>query len=102
MKVLGKDKLVNFYNKHANSKSAIQAWVAEVESADWKTPQDIKNRYRSADFLPDNRVIWNIKGNHYRLAVKVRYQNGIAVVEWGRDARRVRQAEFLGRAYESH
>jgi mRNA interferase HigB len=45
-------------------------------------PQDIKNRYRSADFLADNRVIFNIKGNHYRLVVRVKYQNGIAVIEW--------------------
>ena len=82
MKVLGRDKLVKFYDKHANVKSAIEAWLSEVECAAWKTPQDIRDRYRSADFLADNRVIFNIKGNHYRLVVKVRYQNGIAVVEW--------------------
>ena len=50
--------------------------------SDWKTPQDIKARYRSADFLPGNRVIFNIKGNHYRLVLKVMYQNGIAIIEW--------------------
>ncbi|MFT6992529.1 MAG: mRNA interferase HigB [Paraglaciecola sp.] len=82
MKVLGRDKLVEFYKKHANVKSALEAWLSEAESAEWSTSQDIKNRYRSADFLADNRVIFNIKGNHYRLVVKVKYQNGIAVVEW--------------------
>lgn len=82
MKVLGRDKLVKFYKKHANAKSALEAWFAEAGKAAWKTPQDIKNRYGSADFLADNKVIFNIKGNHYRLVVKVRYQNGIAVVEW--------------------
>ncbi|MDD2863960.1 MAG: type II toxin-antitoxin system HigB family toxin [Methylococcales bacterium] len=45
-------------------------------------PQDIKNRYSSADFLAENRVIFDIKGNHYRLVVKVRYQGGIVVIEW--------------------
>ena len=45
-------------------------------------PQDIKNRYRSADFLAGNRAIFNIKGNDFRLVVKIRYQNGIVVVEW--------------------
>ena len=84
MQVLGKDKLISFYKKHANAKSAIEAWIAEAQSAKWKTPQDIKDRYRSADFLDGNRVIFNIKGNHYRLVVRVRYQNGIAVVEWVR------------------
>ena len=82
MQVLGKDKLISFYKKHANAKSAIESWIAEAQSAKWKTPQDIKDRYRSADFLDGNRVIFNIKGNHYRLVVRVRYQNGVAVVEW--------------------
>ncbi len=82
MRVLGKDKLDKFSKKHANSKSALDAWVDEAENANWQTPQDIKNRYRSADFLDKNQIIFNIKGNHYRLVVKVRYQNGIAVVEW--------------------
>ena len=47
-----------------------------------KCPKDIKNRYRSADFLADNRVIFDIGGNNYRLVVKVRYQGSIVLVEW--------------------
>ncbi len=82
MRVLGRDKLVGFYTKHANAKSALDAWISEAECAAWQTPQDIKNRYKSADFLADNRVIFNIKGNHFRLVVKIRYQNGVVVVEW--------------------
>ena len=82
MKVLGRDKLTKFYKKHANAKSALESWFFEANTATWATPQDIKNQYRSADFLAGNRVIFNIKGNHYRLVVKVRYQNGIALVEW--------------------
>ncbi|RLJ18906.1 type II toxin-antitoxin system HigB family toxin [bacterium endosymbiont of Escarpia laminata] len=82
MKVLGRDKLVKFSQKHAPAKSALDAWFSDTESNEWKTPQDIKDRYRSADFLADNRVIFNIKGNNFRLVVKVRYQNGIVVVEW--------------------
>lgn len=84
MKVLGRDKLTRFYRKHANAKPALEAWFAEANDKDasWKTPQNIKDRYRSTDFLADNRVIFNIKGNHYRLVVKVRYQNGLVIVEW--------------------
>jgi mRNA interferase HigB len=82
MKVLGRDKLTKFSQKHADAKKALEAWFSEASAADWKTPQDIKNRYRSADFLADNQVIFNVKGNHYRLVVKVRYQNGIVVIEW--------------------
>lgn len=82
MKVLGRDKLVEFSKRHAAAKGALDAWISDADSSDWKKPQDIKDRYRSADFLADNRVIFNIKGNQYRLVVKVRYQNGIVVVEW--------------------
>jgi mRNA interferase HigB len=82
MRVLGKDKIHKFVRKHANVAGALNAWVAEAKDAKWNTTIDIKNRYRSADFLADNRVIFNIKGNHYRLVVKVKYQNEIVVIEW--------------------
>jgi mRNA interferase HigB len=60
----------------------LQSWVKEVEAADWKTPQDVKNRYRSVDYLPGNRIIFNIKGNNYRLVVVVVYQAGVVRVSW--------------------
>jgi mRNA interferase HigB len=82
LKVLGRNKLADFSKKHTQAKKALDIWFDEVSNANWQTPQDIKNRYFSADFLSDNRVIFDIKGNHYRLMVKVRYQSGIVIVEW--------------------
>lgn len=82
MRILARNKLIDFMRKHASSRKALEAWFAEAERSDWQTPQDIKDRFSSADFLADNRVIFNIKGNRFRLVVKVRYQNGIVVVEW--------------------
>lgn len=82
MRVLGRGLLSEFSAKHESAKSALDSWYQFAKKADWKKPQDIKQRFRSADFLADNRVIFNIKGNHYRLVVKVRYQNGIVVIEW--------------------
>lgn len=82
MKVLGRDKLEQFYKKHIDSKGALTAWYRDACDSTWNSPQDIKNHYRSADFLSNNRVIFNIKGNHYRLVIQVRYQNGIVVVLW--------------------
>lgn len=84
MQVLGRDKLEKFSTKHADAKPSLDAWFSEVSSKSclWQTPQDIKQRYASASFLADNRVIFNIKGNSYRLVVKVRYQNGLVVIEW--------------------
>lgn len=82
MKVLGKNIIEQFYKKHSDSKSALIAWHRDACDSTWNSPQDIKNRYGSADFLSNNRVIFNIKGNNYRLVIQVRYQNGIAVVLW--------------------
>ena len=81
MRILGLPLLEEFKQKHANSRGQLDAWQTDVEHEHWQTSQDIKRRYRSADFLADNRVIFNIKGNTYRLVVKVRYQNGLVVVD---------------------
>lgn len=75
MKVLARNKLTDFMRKHASSKKALEAWYAEAERSNWQTPQDIKNRFASADFLADNRVIFNIKeitfGSWSRFVTKV-------------------------------
>ena len=49
------------------------AWYRETEKADWDSPAQVKARYRSASFVGENRVIFNIKGNDYRLVVKINY-----------------------------
>ncbi len=82
MRILGLPLLEAFKTDHANSRGQLDAWRMEVEQENWETSQDIKRRYPSADFLSDNRIIFNIKGNSYRLIVKVRYQNRIVIVEW--------------------
>jgi mRNA interferase HigB len=52
----------------------LKSWHKEAEEANWKNPQDIKNNYPAASFLADNRVVFNIKGNSYRLIVKINYE----------------------------
>ena len=82
MKVIGKEKLHSFMQKNARSRKVLTVWLADAQRSNWQTPQDIKNAYRSADFLSDNRVIFDIGGNNYRLIVKVRYCNGIVKIDW--------------------
>jgi mRNA interferase HigB len=80
MKLLGKKLLDDFARLHADVRSQIDAWIAEVEEATWQGPMDIKARFRSASFLADNRVVFNLKGNRYRLDTKVNYKNQIVLV----------------------
>lgn len=74
MEILGRQILEDFARNHADVRSAIDAWEAEVEAASWDEPQDIKKRYASASFMADNRVVFNLRGNHCRLDVKIAYQ----------------------------
>jgi mRNA interferase HigB len=74
--------LRDFWTRHTESTQALQAWFHEVCEADWKTPADIKKEYPSADILPGNRVVFNIKGNHFRLIVKIHYNTGIVFVRF--------------------
>ena len=82
MRILGLPLIEDFKKNHSNVRGALDAWRKEMTEATWHTTQDIKKRYPSADFLTENRVIFNIKGNSYRLVVKVRYQGGMVLVEW--------------------
>jgi mRNA interferase HigB len=82
MRILNLPLLEDFKQHHADVRGALDAWRDEVGREIWQTSQDIKRRYKSADFLADNRVIFNIKGNSYRLVVQVRYRGGIVVIEW--------------------
>lgn len=82
MHMLKKKTLSSFWDIHPDAEQALKAWHAEAKNAHWKTPDDIKHRFRSADFLADNRVIFNIKGNDYRLVVKIHYNTGTIFIRF--------------------
>ena len=58
------------------------AWHALASRSQWKSPSDIKEAYRNASFTANNRVVFNIKGNDYRLVVLVRYDKGLLFVKF--------------------
>jgi len=82
MRVLSRKTLKEFWLKHPQAGAPLKAWFAEAKKALWNTPQDIKNHYRSSDFLKNNRVIFNISGNNYRLIVQVNYHFKIIYVRF--------------------
>ena len=81
MKLIGKDVVYEFKSQYTEAQSQINSWEAEVNAAQWDTPLDIKRRYAAASFLNNNQVVFNIKGNKYRLLVKVDYANKIILVK---------------------
>ena len=82
MRIVGRGKLDEFASAHADARSWIEHWIAETEAVQWRTPQEVKNLYASASFLGANVVIFNVKGNRYRLEVLVAYNTGIVVIRW--------------------
>lgn len=70
-----------FCRRHADVDQQMKAWVAEVKEARWCKPADIKGRYPSASFLEGDRIVFNLKGNKYRLLVRVSYKSGIVRVQ---------------------
>ncbi len=68
--------------KHRECEQQLKAWFKETEDATWKGPGDIKTEYPSASILEDNRVVFNIKGNKYRLVVKINYSYKIVWIRF--------------------
>lgn len=74
MKVIAVSTLRKFWERHPDSEQPLKAWYDEAKYATWTTPQDIRNHYASASFVGHNRVVFNIKGNNYRLVVAVAFR----------------------------
>lgn len=67
---------------HPDAEQPLKSWVDEVIKAEWQTPSAIKEQYRSASILKNRRVVFNIKGNDYRLIVAIAYQRGWLFVKF--------------------
>lgn len=82
MRIISKKMLREFWELHADAEQPLLAWYQEVKHEDWQQPADVKAKYRSASIVGDNRVVFNIRGNTYRLVVKVHYGYGIVYVRF--------------------
>lgn len=74
--------LRDFWLKHKECEDQLKAWYREAENAKWNTPNSIKTLYPSASIIAENRVVFNIKGNKYRLVVRVNYDYGIVWIRF--------------------
>ena len=72
MRIFSRSTLAEFWELHPDAEPPLRAWFHEVEQASWKSPTEVRARYGSADFVKD-RVVFDIRGNHYRLVAAVRY-----------------------------
>lgn len=86
MRVIALKTLRLFWERHPDAQQALQAWYRDAKRATWITPADIRNVYRNASFVGNNRgnnrVVFNIRGNQYRLVVAINYAYGIVYIRF--------------------
>lgn len=84
MRIIAKSTLKRFWEQaaYSDAKGPLESWHEEALKADWKSPQTVKAQYRNASICGNNRVVFNIGGNKYRLVVEMQYQAGIAWVKF--------------------
>jgi mRNA interferase HigB len=70
------------YKDHGALKAAVGAWFDEVRKARWSSAADVKRSYATASIVTADRIVFNIKGNDYRLVVAVDFENGIVWIKW--------------------
>jgi len=73
LRVIAKKILRDFWEAHADSEQQLKSWYLETSKAAWLNHNELKQEYPSASILANNRVVFNIKGNNYRLIVRINY-----------------------------
>jgi mRNA interferase HigB len=74
MRVIARKTLKDYWVENHGTEQELKAWFAEAESADWKTPAEVKAKYGNASILKDGRVVFNICGNNHRLVAWINYE----------------------------
>ena len=73
-RIFAKSTLREFWKKYPDSEQYLKTWYETAINADWRIPSDVKQSYSSASILKDSRIVFNIKGNSYRLVAKFNFE----------------------------
>ena len=76
MHVIAGKTLRQFWERHPDAAPSLREWLKRTGNANWKSPQEVGDDYPSASIIGEDRVTFNVKGNHYRLVVHIPYQFG--------------------------
>jgi mRNA interferase HigB len=81
-RIIAKRTLREFWLKHSDSEQFLKTWYETAKTSNWASPNEVKQTYINASILKDNRVVFNIKGNSYRLVVKFNYERQWAFIRF--------------------
>lgn len=82
LKIFSRGTLRDFWGKHGDCELQLKTWYRESEKSNWKTINELKSEYPNASILKDNRIVFNIKGNDYRLIVKFNFEYQLAWIRF--------------------
>ena len=82
MRIISRRTLTNYWERNPETEQALKSWFDEVSNALWTSPNELKEQYCNASIITSKRVVFNIKGNNYRLAVDIEYRIGIVFIVW--------------------
>lgn len=82
MRIIARKTLREFWERYPDSEQQLKAWYAEAKNADWQMPADVKATYVTASILKGSRVVFNIRGDKYRLVVKINYPHQVIYVRF--------------------
>ena len=82
MRVIALGALRAFWSRHPDAEIPLRSWYAAASRAGWSSPAEVKAAYRNASFIANNRIVFNIKGNDYRLVVAVHYNRGMMFIRF--------------------
>ncbi|MBS4080226.1 type II toxin-antitoxin system HigB family toxin [Pseudomonas rustica] len=82
MRIISVSQLKSFGDRYPDSEQPLLAWIDEARKANWKTPAEIKAHFASASILKSRRVVFNIKGNDFRLVAAIAYRFGAVYIKF--------------------
>ena len=82
MRVVARRTLVDFYGAHGDAKVALETWYRLAKKAAWKSPKDVRESDPRASVIANDRIVFDIRGGHYRLVAAIHYRTGIVFIRF--------------------
>ena len=82
MRIIARSTLKKYWQAHPQTEEPLKAWYADVRNSSWKKPADLRTSYATGSILKDNRAVFNIKGNQYRIVVRINYGIGLVFIRF--------------------
>ncbi len=82
MRIIARSTLREYWQTYRETEEALKAWYADVKHATWKNPADLRKTYATVSLLTNDRAVFNIKGNQYRIVVRINYAKALVFIRF--------------------